>query len=226
MTYGHCVLGFIHLDLLDLREAQKHVENALALARETGSVFWRRSATALLALIFIAQQKHGQAGAVLEEVLGAGNGRPETVAWHEQTTMQRLLWYARAKLALARKEPQQALAVVEKLIACAYYATGGQASVRLAKLRGEILTALDQTREAEDALQTALSLAATQDEPPLVWRAHLALGRLYRQEQQEAEAAAQFTAARSIIEELANNLEEATLREQFRRNATQTLEAT
>lgn len=220
MTYAHWALGLIHLDLLDLAQAQQHLERSLALARQTASTFWLRVSTALLALVFIAQGKYIQAQSVLEGVLGSSNGEPHSVEWHVQTTMQRLVWYARAELALACGEPRLALQIVEQLIAYTTNITAERPALRLSKLRGEILMALGQTSEAQVALRAAQSVAAAQDESPLLWRIHLALGRLYQTQEQQAEAAAQFTAAQAIIEELVTNLEDATLRENFQRNAT------
>lgn len=219
MTYAHWALGLIHLDLLALSQAQHYLERSLALARETSSIFWLRVSTALLALVFIAQGEHTQAHSILEGVLGPAGDEPDAVEWHAQTAMQRLLWYARAELALACDEPRLALQVVEHLIACTTNTTGGPPALRLSKLRAEALMALGQIADALAVLRSARSIAAAQDELPLLWRIHLALGRLYKAQGLQAESAAQFTAAQAIVEELATNLEDAALQENFQRSA-------
>lgn len=226
MTYGHWLLGLIHLDLLEFAQAQKYVERALDMARETASVFWLRITGALLALTYTAQRKSEESGALLTETLGARDDSLHTVAWREQTAAQRLLWYARAELALACREPDVALQIVENLVSSAKNVGDRQPSLRLAKLRGQSLAALGRSKEAEESLQLALRLATEQCEPPLHWRTHLALAHLYEKEQQNTDAGAQLSAARAIVEELAQGLDDATLRLRFRRKATKLLGAT
>jgi tetratricopeptide (TPR) repeat protein len=116
-TYVHWALGLIYLDLLALPEAQQHLEQALRLARETGSMFWTHISTALLSLAYMLQNEHNRAEATLKAVIGSADGRLDSVEWPAQTTMQRLVWYARAKLALAGREPHLALQVADHLIA-------------------------------------------------------------------------------------------------------------
>lgn len=217
-TYGHWALGLIHLDLLALLRAREHVEQALALAGETSSIFWLRISTALLALVFIAQGEHDEAHFLLEGVLGPAGGEPDAVEWQTQTAMQRLLWYTRAELAVACGEPRLALQIVEHLIACTTNGTGGSPALRLSRLRAEALMALGQTGEALTALRSAQSIAAAQDEQPLLWRIHLALGRMHKAQGQEAEAVAQFRAAQRIVEELVTDLEDVALRDNFQQS--------
>jgi DNA-binding SARP family transcriptional activator len=220
MTYGHWALGLIHLDLLALPQAQQHLEQSLTLARETGSMFWLRISTSLLALIFIAQGELAQAESLLEGMIGSKTGRPDSVEWSAQTTMQRVVWYVRAELALACREPRLALQIVEQLIAATTNITKERPVARLSKLRGEALTALGQTTEAEAALRAAQAIAAAQGETPLLWRIHLGLGRLYQTQDRVAEATDEFAAAQAIIDELAANISDGALRENFRQGAT------
>jgi tetratricopeptide (TPR) repeat protein len=218
-TYAHWALGLIYLDLLALPEAQQHLEQALKLARETGSMFWTRISTALLSLAYILQNEHSRAEAALQAVLGSADGRLDSVEWPAQTAMQRLVWYARAKLALAGRELLMALQIADHLIASTLNITPERPVLRLSALRGEALAALGRTVEAEAALRQALVVAMRQAEPPMQWRIHLALNRLYQAQERQAEAEREFAAAQAIIEELAATIEDTALRDNFRHKA-------
>jgi ATP/maltotriose-dependent transcriptional regulator MalT len=136
-----------------------------------------------------------------------------------QTMSQRQVWCARAELALAQGDARQALERVERLIASAPNVDrwGEHAIPRLAHLHGEALWALGRVREAEAVLQAA-GEAADHDRPRQ-WRLWATLGQLYRAQgrHDEAEEAGGF--ARTIVEELAATLDDALLREGFRKGA-------
>jgi tetratricopeptide (TPR) repeat protein len=219
MTYAHWVLGLIHVDLLALPEARQHLEQALALAQKTRSIFWLRASTALVALAYVALSKYREAEAILEAVPGFNDTALDLVEWPAQTTMQRLVWYARARLALACGKPLVALEVAEQLIAATTHGSGEQPALRLSKLQGEALAVAGRMAAAEAVLCEALEAARRQDEPPMQWRIHLALGRLYQAGERQADAAREFAAAQAIIEELAAALPDGALRDGFRRNA-------
>jgi DNA-binding SARP family transcriptional activator/Flp pilus assembly protein TadD len=219
-TYAHWALGLIYLDLLALPEAQRQLEQALRLAHETGSMFWKHVSTALLSLAYMLQNEPDRAELTLKAVLGsADDGRLESVEWPTQTTMQRLVWYAWAKLALAGREPLLALQIADHLIASTSNITPERPVLRLSALRGEALAALGRTVEAEAALREALALATWQGEPPLKWRIHLALNRLYQAQERPIEAEREFAAAQAIVEDLAASVEEAALGDNFRQKA-------
>jgi tetratricopeptide (TPR) repeat protein len=129
--------------------------------------------------------------------------------------MQRLVWYARAKLALASGKPHLALQIADHLIASTSNIAPKRPVLRLSVLRGEALAALGRRPEAEAVLGEALAVAKRQDEPPQQWRIHLAQGRLYQAQESHAEAEREFAAAQAIIEELAARIEEAALRDNF-----------
>src|SRR5437667_2995662 len=103
MTAGHRVLGALYLDLLALSEAQQHLEQALALAQEIGSWFWIRTTSSLFASVCIGLNELAQAEALLTAA-PASDAPPQTLA-------QRLIWFARAQLALAQGEPYRTLAI-------------------------------------------------------------------------------------------------------------------
>jgi tetratricopeptide (TPR) repeat protein len=68
MTFARFLLGSLSLDLLALSSARQHFEQALSLAKGSGSLFWLRIITGLLASTCIAQQEYVQAEAVLNAV--------------------------------------------------------------------------------------------------------------------------------------------------------------
>ena len=111
MTHGHWVLGALYLDVLALPEALQQLEQALALAQEVGSWNWIRIVSGFLAPAYLMQQDLAKAESILTSAL-----EPDAAM---QTIGQRLVWTARADLALARGDPGLALDIIDQLIASA-----------------------------------------------------------------------------------------------------------
>jgi DNA-binding CsgD family transcriptional regulator len=132
-----------------------------------------------------------------------------------QTIGQRLVWAARAELAMARQEPGLALHITNQLIASAANLTDEHVIPYLWKLRGEALAAQDQGAEAETTLQAAEVAALSQGLRAVLWRICVALGRLYQTQGRHDEARLAFDSARSTIEELAAPILDEKLREAF-----------
>lgn len=132
-----------------------------------------------------------------------------------QAIGQRLAWRARGELALAVGDPGLALQIADQLIASAANLSPEHAIPRLSKLRGEALAALHRTVEAEAELQAARETARVQGARPMLWRIHMALGNLYRATAHPEEAEREFLAAQTIIEELAANVPDESLRNNF-----------
>ena len=86
---------------------------------------------------------------------------------------------------------------------------------RLARLRGEALTALNRASEAEEILKHARKTAQQQEALPLLWRMHLALGKCYQTQRRYEAAEESLLAARDIIEQLATNVPGESLRSDF-----------
>jgi DNA-binding CsgD family transcriptional regulator len=220
-TAACCALGALHLDLLALGEAQQYLEQALALAHEIGSYHWVRCATGYLASTYVLQHECAKAEALLSAVVGP------TIAM--QTLGQRLAWCARAELALAQHDPDLALQIVDALIASAAPSEhrGERVIPRLWRIRGEALAAIAFSKseaahrlvEAEALFQAGLKTAHTQQAWPMVWRFHVALGHLYRGQTRHVEAEQACAAARSLIEALAAQLHDQSLRTTYLRRA-------
>jgi DNA-binding NarL/FixJ family response regulator/Tfp pilus assembly protein PilF len=212
MTFGHWELGVLYLELLALPEAQQQLEQALALAHEVGSQYWIRLVSGFLALAYLLQQDLTQAESILNAALP-----PDAPS---QTSGQRLVWAARADLALARSDPGLTLDITDRLIASAANLSGERVIPRLWKLRGEALAALSLAAEAETTLQAAQAAARAQGLRPLLWRICVSLGKLYQTQKRQGEAEQAFLTARMLIEELAANVADERLRKHFLSQAT------
>ena len=207
MTAGHRALGALYLDLLALSEAQQHLEQSLALAQEIGSRYWTRIASGFLALVSLAQHDVTRAESLLNAALG-----PDDPA---QTVGQRLVWYARAELAIVRNDPPLALHITDQLLVSAANISEERVIPRLWKLRGEALVALHREAEAEKMLQAAQDAAHAQGLRPSLWRIAIDLGKLYQAELRDEEAALAFATAQELIEELAASVPDMSLRDHF-----------
>ena len=214
MNAAHFLLGALHLDLLALPAAQEHFERALELAQAMRSSLVARTTSGFLASTYVAQQNLPAAESLLTAMLDADTPT--------QTIAQRMVWFARVELALARREPTVAMQIIERLVASASNIErwGDGAIPRLWHLRGEALAALGQTAEAEAALLAAREVAQAQEIRPLLWRILLSLGKLYRAQARRDQARAAFEAARAIIEALATDLEDGAMRDHFLQHAT------
>src|SRR5216684_2760099 len=212
LTAAHMQVGVLYFDILALPEAGHHLEQALALAHEVGSWNWTRKVAGLLAPVYLLQQDQTSAEAVLTSVLERDAPM--------QTIGQRLVWAARADLALARGDPGQALDITERLIASASNLSDKHVIPRLWKLRGEALAALGRRAEAETMLRAAEVAAHVQRLRPLLWRICVALGRLYQAQGLLAEAEQALATARALIEELAGDVPDEQLRAHFLSQAT------
>jgi ATP/maltotriose-dependent transcriptional regulator MalT len=211
MTAGHRALGALYLDLLALSEAKPHLEQALALAQEVGSWNWMRIISGFLAPAYLLQDDHASANSILTAALPADAAM--------QTLGRRLVWAARADLALARGDPGLALDITERLIASAANLSSECIIPRLWKLRAEVLAALGRAAEAEAELRAAQEAAHAQGLRPLLWRISLAQGKLAHAQRRYEEAERRFAEALELLEDLASRLPDQTLQRHFLQHA-------
>ena len=210
-TAAHAVLGGVYSGLLALPQAREHFEQALALSREIGSLFWTRIVTGYLAPVAILLNDFAQAETVLHIALSS-----DTPA---QTMAQRMAWCAFVELALAQGHPAHALEMIDQLIASAANTPANQSSLRILKLRGEALAALQRPDEAEVAFKRAQEIARVQGARPMQWRICIALGNLYQAQERNAGAEQAFATAQKLIEELAATIADEPLRDNFLQRA-------
>lgn len=211
MTAGHRALGALYLDLLALSEARQHLEQALALAQEVGSWNWIRIISGFLAPAYLLRHDQASADSILTATL-----EPDAAM---QTLGQRLVWAARADLALARDDPHLALHITDQLLASAFGLSSESSIPRLAKLRGEALTKLKQTAEAETILQDARTAALKHGLRPLLWRIYLAQGKLAHTQRRYEEAERRFAEALELIKDLASSLPDEVFQQHFLQHA-------
>jgi tetratricopeptide (TPR) repeat protein len=208
---NQCALGQLYVELLAPERARLHLEAALTLAEELRSRVWIHLATGALAVAHSLLDALVGAQACLESVLSA-----ETPV---DTQGQRYCWGRQAELALCRGDPEQALDIVERLIASAPGLTPGRVITFLWKLKGEALSAMGQMDQAHTLLQEAIENAQAAGERSLLWRLHTSMGRLYRAMDRQPESEVELSRARERVEELADTLPCGELRDNFLQRA-------
>jgi DNA-binding CsgD family transcriptional regulator/tetratricopeptide (TPR) repeat protein len=210
-VWGHIVLGMIYLELLVPEEAYQHLRRGRAIATDIGSSFMITFVTSLLISTCIVQHCLDEAAALLPEHL------PELVMGADYTLLK-----AAVELTLARQDPTQALQLFDRLELLDQLSwLGGMAYYygSVLQLRSEILMRLDRPEEAEADLRSALDISQKQGVRMGLWRIQLALGKVHQARANPKQAEAAFTAARTLIEELAVTIPGDALRENFRRQA-------
>jgi DNA-binding CsgD family transcriptional regulator/tetratricopeptide (TPR) repeat protein len=214
MTFAHLLLGILFTELLAFPEAREHLEQAVTLAKKSGSLFLSRATSAFLASTYVAQRDLARA----EDLLAT-----EADLTHPpQTAAQRLCWAARVELELALGHPAEALSLVDQLIATSVNTEEENNGVipRLWHLRAQALMALQRREEAEPQLLAAQAAAQLHHAQPVLWRIAITRGKLSRTWDLRTQAAEHFARARMIIEEIAANLHDETVRDTFLRGAT------
>ena len=78
---------------------------------------------------------------------------------------------------------------------------------------------MGRVEEAQAELQGAIPVARQQGLRPLLWRLHTDLGNLYQAMGRRDDTEREFSTARTIIQELGNNVPEGALRNNFLRQA-------
>ena len=207
---GYVLLGILSLELLDLVNAQCHLERAYTLAKESGSHLLIRVATAFLARVYFSGRLCTRRVAARRCV------RPRDTLPDSSATA---CLVARVELELARARPEEALTIIDRLISAAANVEDGQVIPSLWYLRSEALIALNRVEEAEVLLCSARDEAQRKVERPILWRIYITLGKLYRVETRREQAEEAFMLARTIIQELANAITDETLRSVFLHNA-------
>jgi tetratricopeptide (TPR) repeat protein len=95
----------------------------------------------------------------------------------------------------------------------------GRVITFLWKLKGEALTAMGHTEEAQTLLQAAAENAQATGERFLLWRIHASLGRLYCAVGRQQEAEKELSTACQLIEELADTVPDEAVKANFLQRA-------
>ena len=226
-------LGAAHYSFMAYSAAREYLDKALSLAQQTGSLNFIRVTAANLALVCIAQNDLLRAQAILSSQLGHVDSRTvldEIVTQRQILTMsQRQLWFARAELALAQHDPALALYIVEQLMAVAARHVDAQQRVvlpRLALLRAEVIvhepSLVSEVKQSEALtdLETARDSVLARGAQLILWRIRLTLGKLYRLQNRHEEAETEFSATRQLIADMAAQLPDQALRENYLKQVT------
>jgi DNA-binding CsgD family transcriptional regulator len=215
MAATYCVLGRIFTLMLDSTQAIQALEAGLSLASNLGSAWWMGSIRTHLVLAYLLKRENAKARSVLEAAIPA-DAHPRNLA------ERRMLW-AWGELTFAEGDYQETMRIVGLLLASPPGADRAQPIPWLLKLKGEALAALGRLDEAAQSLEDAKDGAFQQQERPLLWQIHRALGRVYHRMKEHDKAEHEFAASRSIIAELAASIQGAALRELFSEEALRSL---
>lgn len=219
LTFGHLALGAIYLDLLATVEARHHLEQALTLAQEVGSQFFHNLAGGFLSSACILDHDLERA----EAVLNAATPSMQELEEHAPSTSRGQLWRARIELALVQNDFELALQIIDRLVTLAPNMADGVVIPRLWYLRGQALMGLGRLTEAETAWQAALKTAVTQGFRPLCWRIQADLTKRYLTKRRRPLVEAAHLEAQTLIKELAANISDDAVRENFASCALQML---
>ncbi len=123
---------------------------------------------------------------------------------------------ARARLALARGNPELARTHVATEIEQAGRHRSPKIEARARCLEGQVLLSMDLREDAEAALRQALQIAERLEYPPVQWRAHGLLAEIGRRRGDAGGAAREAALARRLVEELAAGITDDSLQRPFR----------
>jgi DNA-binding NarL/FixJ family response regulator len=210
--FAHMLLGILALDLLTLPQALSHLEQALEILHKINHLFLLRTTTGFLASAYIAQQDFARAESLLKTEFNP--------ATPPRTAPQRLIWYAQAELELALGRPEQALEMLDRIIASAAARVEQDGVIpRLWHARALALIASGRVAEAETALLASQAAARAYDLRSMLWRICATLAKLSKAGGRRQQAKRESSEARAIVEELATGLVDSALRDHFLRSA-------
>lgn len=211
-AFAQSLLGVIYADILDLPAARDHLERALQLAQTVGAPELRRTVVGFLASVYVSSGYLDKTETLLKEHAPASD-RTFT------SESQLFAWFGNADLALANKQFQEALDLLEYGLKSIPHVVEGGVVPRLWRMRGEALLGLNQVSEAIDLFQAAQVTAEAQGARPFLWPNLISLGKAHLVARRREEAAAAFDQARQIIETLAAGLDETALQKHFQSQA-------
>lgn len=208
---SRCVLGALYTDLLQGEQAVEHLEAALTEATELRSHIWAHQAAGLLAGALTLLGRYDDA-----EALIAGGVQSDDVARGQTLAVS---WYRapEAELAVARADPEHALAILDRHFP--------QPGPRTMRCRGRALLARGERADGLAALEHALEVARTSGDVSLQWRLQTDLAHARLASGDRTEARAHAAEALALIEGIAGGLLDAALAASFRERATLLLPA-
>lgn len=206
---GLALFGQLYHDCFALPTAHLHLTEAFTIAQGIGSQEFMNITGSFLAALLVDQGELSQAQTLLSELLPTAVHRDPKAS---QTNSMRRLLSVQSELLLAQGDPAGALALIDGLIAVSPHAGAGVVIPQLWYQRGRALARLREWDAAEQTLLAGIAAAAAQPLQPVLWRQQVELGRLYHSQRQHAAAQQHFDAALRIIEQLAAELPDPTLK--------------
>ena len=203
-------LGLTYLELFDVDQARRLLKRAHETAYRINSPFWIRYSARGLASVLMASEDLDTAREILEEFVEVDE-LPDTLAMCH-------CWFAYAELELASGKPEEALAIIDRLVE-AMPDREGELAPYLIRTRADALLVLGDLDTAEDLLQQALAIVTRQGYPADHWQTFASLRRLYLEQRQLHEAEEARRAGLTIIDELAAGLNDDGLRANYLRHA-------
>jgi predicted ATPase/class 3 adenylate cyclase len=213
-SYGS--LGYLYLDLLEWELAKEKFELALLHAEEVDSQNFISVSSGPLAQALILMGDLKQARAYLAPVL-----LPKTPMI---SIGQRLMWKARAELALVEGDIASALQIVDRLVSLGVSIPADGIMSTVWHLRARIMLATGKHAEAERLLLAAIENAQYFGEKSLLWKLYGTLLQVYRIQSRVQESSMTLLLAQGVIDDVTSTLPEETMRNNFAQRANSHLE--
>ncbi len=204
---AHFTLGQAYMLLEAPEQALRHLQEALPIARRVGSGWWLGNVVSHLALTHVQAGDADAAARVLEETF------PRDAA--PRTLSERRMRWAWSAIELHRSNPEAALAIADELLASVPGADGPVPLPPLLLLKARALLALGRGEEAVPLLREGAAESEARGDPNWRWRLRAQLSRTLEGLGRKAEAEEEARAVAAIVEPLAAELEDETLREGF-----------
>jgi tetratricopeptide (TPR) repeat protein len=146
----------------------------------------------------------------------------EQIARNPQSQDQFLLWrysqhlfHSYGELWFMRGDFDRAIAYADECLALAEQSNTQKNIVKGRRLRGQVFLARNKLKKAEQELTMALGVAVRVGNPTQIWRTHAVLGDLFQVRGQLDRAHKEYRNAFSIIEGVATNLQDNSIRDTF-----------
>lgn len=209
MTGAKAVIGRMFFDLFALKEAEEQLAVAFEMAKKTGSGHWIGTCGGYLTSVSVRQGRFDLAQAAIEDSVTERTGG--------LTVGQRRARFGQAELAIAQRDYDTALRILEALASETANLSSERVVPELWMLRAEALLPLNRAEEAERLLLDAAKTAEEVGARYILWQIHLLLGRTYSALNRLDEAEAHFNDAVNIVGEIAAKIPEGGLRDGFLR---------
>jgi tetratricopeptide (TPR) repeat protein len=203
-------IAWIHRELQNFEEAQRHDERGVELARADHVLEAEANSLINLAYDYTAAGRDGEALSAFREV-SAIFARDDWLRWRYNIRLQAgqaEYWLVRGKLKEAEDYTRQLLETATQHEARKYVAVAH-------KLRAEVALARGDFVAGERELFTALGVLQQYPVPIVEWKTYAVLGRLQVKSGKRSAARQAFGEAAAIVARIAANVTDETLRSTF-----------